>query len=104
MSFWFLFLFAYNFLQIFTFLLVWSMVLLMIFCLIAYFVYNRCPQNGLAFAVGVSTLTTSKLQTAVDKGSRRGVLGQRCRGSACSLWLSLPKNAAPLSRRLSRTV
>ncbi|KAL6728737.1 hypothetical protein Aduo_010477 [Ancylostoma duodenale] len=61
MSFWFLFLFAYNFLQIFTFLLVWSLVLLMIFRLIVYFVYKRYPQNGLTFAVCVSTLITSAL-------------------------------------------
>ncbi|KAK6739929.1 hypothetical protein RB195_008424 [Necator americanus] len=61
MSFWFIFLFAYNFVQIFTFLLIWSIVLLAVFRLFIYFVFTYYPQNGVSFAAVVSSLVISAL-------------------------------------------
>ncbi|CAJ0600442.1 unnamed protein product [Cylicocyclus nassatus] len=61
MSFWFILLFMYNFLQIFLFLLVWSILLFIIYRLFLQYVYSRYPHYGLTFAIGVATLVTSTL-------------------------------------------
>ncbi|EYC15690.1 hypothetical protein Y032_0036g3300 [Ancylostoma ceylanicum] len=65
-----------------------------------------CWTNGRENKRNPVKALTSHTPNVLRQGSvpRRGVLGQRRRGSACSLWLPLPKNFAPPSRRLSAAV
>ncbi|KJH49593.1 hypothetical protein DICVIV_04260 [Dictyocaulus viviparus] len=61
MSVWFIFLFFYNFVQIFIFITIWCYSILVVFRLTTFLVMKRFPSYGQAVAVSVSFFLSSSL-------------------------------------------